>query len=66
MEDKIMKKMTFVLMVLFTASILGGLCSIVTQLDNVGKERTEYVYVKQLPNKMPNVLLDPMTGVPLY
>lgn len=61
-----MKRIAVVLMIFFTVSLLGGLCSVFSQLHNVGKQSTEYVYMEQLPAKMPNLLPDPMTGIPLY
>jgi hypothetical protein len=66
MEDKIMKRITIVLMIFFTVSLVGGLYRVFSQLDNVGKQRTYHAYMEQLPNKMPNVLPEPMTGLPLY
>ena len=66
MEDKIMKRIAVVLMILFTVSLVGGLCCAFSQLDNVEKQRTYHAYMKQLSDKMPNILPDPMTGLPLY
>ena len=66
MEDKIMKRIAVVLMLLFAVSLVGGLCYAFSQLDNVEKQRTYYAYMKKFSDKMPNVLPDPMTGLPLY
>jgi hypothetical protein len=66
MEDKIMKRIGLVIMIFFTVSLVGGLCCVFSQLDNVGKQRTYHVYMNQLPDKMPNLLPDPMTWLPLY
>jgi hypothetical protein len=53
-------------MIFFTVSLVGGLYRVFSQLDNVEKQRTDYAYMEQLPDKMPNVLPDLMTGLPLY
>jgi hypothetical protein len=53
-------------MIFFSVSLVGGLCFVFSQLDNVGKQRTYHAYMEQLPDKMPNVLPDLMTGLPLY
>ena len=66
MEDRIMKRIAFVLMILFAVSLVGGLCCAFSQLDNVEKQSTYHAYMKQLSDKMPKVLPDPMTGLPLY
>ena len=61
-----MKRIAVVFVVFFTVSLVGGLCCVFSQLDNVGKQRTYHAYMEQLPDKMPNVLPDLMTGLPLY
>ena len=66
MEDKIMKRIGVVFMIFFTVSVVGGLCCVFSQLDNVGKQRTYHAYMNQLPDKMPNLFPDPMAGLPLY
>ena len=66
MEDKIMKKIVVILMIFFTVSLVGGLCSVSSQLDNAEKQRTYHAYMQQLSDKIPHVLPDPMTGLPLY
>ena len=66
MEDKIMKRIGVVLMIFFTVSLVGGLCCAFSQLDNVEKQRTYHAYMKQFSAKMPNILPDPMIGLPLY
>jgi len=53
-------------MILFAVSLVGGLCCAFSQLDNVEKQSTYHAYMKQLSDKMPHVLPDPMTGLPLY
>ena len=66
MEDKIMKRIGLVIMIFFTVSLVGGLCCVFSQLDNVGKQRTYHAYMEELPDRMPNLLPDPMTVLPLY
>ncbi len=61
-----MKRIAVVLMIFFTVSVVGGLCYAFSQLDNAGKQRTYHAYMKQLSDKMPSILPDPMTGLPLY
>ena len=61
-----MKKIAVVFMIFFVVSLVGGLCGVFSQLNNVGEQRTDHAYTKQLPDKIPNFLPDPMTGLPLY
>lgn len=61
-----MKRVAVVLTIFFTVSLIGGLCCVFSQLDNVEKQRTDHAYIEQLSDKMPSILPDPMTGLPLY
>lgn len=60
-----MKKIVIVLMILFTISLAGGLYNTLAQLDNVGQEMTDYIYMEQFPCEMPDLTLNPI-AVPLY
>ena len=61
-----MKRIGVVLMIFFSVSLVGGLCCVFSQLDNVGKQRTYHAYMEQLPDKFSTLIPDPMTGLPLY
>ena len=61
-----MKRIAVVFVVFLTVSLVGGLCCVFSQLDNVGKQRTYHAYMEQLPDKIYTLIPDPMTGLPLY
>jgi len=61
-----MKKKIIILSVLFTLILAGVLYGAHLQLSKVETVTAEQVYMGQYPNPMPDVILVPMTGYPLY
>jgi hypothetical protein len=61
-----MKKVIIVIMVLFTLCLAGGLYNTLAQLDNVEPGTTEHTSATPFPHGMPDVIMSPMPGVPLY
>jgi len=61
-----MKKLIIILSVLFTLMIAGVLYGKNKQPDWVGTMTAEELYMHQFPDSMPDVILDPMVGFPLY
>ena len=60
-----MKKTIFFLIALLALAV-GGLYTTFAQLDNVEGETTEHTSINPFPYEMPNVVMNPMYGVPLY
>ena len=61
-----MKKIIIILSILFTIILAGGLYGAHLQLSKVETVTAEQVYMNQFPDPMPDVILHPMTGYPLY
>ena len=60
------KKVLIILSLVFTFSIVGGLYNTLAQLNKLETVSEEGVYGDQCPDQMPDVVLDPMVGFPLY
>jgi flagellar basal body-associated protein FliL len=65
-EEEIMKQIIIIIMVLFTLCLAGGMYNTLAQLDNVEPETADHAYMNPFPYEMPNVVVDPMLGIPLY
>ena len=61
-----MKKIIIILSVLFTLVLSGVLYGKNKQSDWVKTMTVEEVYMHQFPDSMPDVILDPIAGFPLY
>ncbi len=62
-----MKKIFVILMVLIVFGIIGGgLYNTLAKLDVVDEEVSECASMNPFPYEMPDVVMDPMYGVPLY
>jgi len=61
-----MKKIIITLSVLLTLSIAGVLYGTPEQPNEEGMVTIEQMYMSDLPDQMPNVIVDPMVGFPLY
>ena len=59
-------KKTIIILIALLALSLGGLYTTLAQLDNVEAETTEHTSINPFPYEMPNVVMNPMYGVPLY
>ena len=59
-------KKTIIILIASLALAVGGLYTTFAQLDNVEGETTEHTSINPFPNEMPNVVMNPMYGVPLY
>ena len=61
-----MKKIIITLSVLLALSLAGILYATSDQPDKEGMVTIEEMYMSDLPDQMPNVIVDPMVGFPLY
>ncbi len=61
-----MRKFIIILSLVFTFSIVGGLYNTLAQLKKLETVSAEESYGYQLPDQMPDVIVDPMVGFPLY
>ena len=61
-----MKKVIIVIMVLFTLCLAGDLYNTLAQLDKLEPGTTEQTFATPFPHEMPDVIMSPMPGVPLY
>jgi len=61
-----MKKIIIILSILFTFILVGGLYGTLTQPDEVETVTVEQVYMNQFPDPMPDMILHPMCGFPLF
>ena len=61
-----MKKTIIILSILFTIILAGVLYGTHDQPEEVKTVTAEHVYMNQFPHQMPDVILHPMTGFPLY
>jgi hypothetical protein len=61
-----MKKIIITLSVLFALSLAGILYGTPEQPDEEGMVTIEEMYLSELPDQMPDVVMDPMVGFPLY
>jgi len=61
-----MKKIIITLSVLLALSLAGILYATPDQPDKEGMVTIEEMYMSDLPDQMPNVIVDPMVGFPLY
>ena len=59
-------KKTIIILIASLAVAVGGLYTTFAQLDNVEGETTEHTSINPFPYEMPNVVMNPMYGVPLY
>ena len=57
---------TIIVLITLIALAMGGLYSTFAQLGNVEAETTEHTSMNAFPYEMPNVVVDPMSGIPLY
>ncbi len=59
-------KKTIIVLITLIALTMGGLYNTLAQLDNVEPETTEHTSATPFPHEMPDIIVDPMIGVPLY
>jgi hypothetical protein len=59
-------KETIIILIALLALTVGGLYTTFAQLGNVEAENIEYTSINPFPYEMPNIVIDPMVGVPLY
>ena len=58
-------KKTIIILIALLALTVGGLYTTFAQLD-IEAETTDYTSINSFPYEMPNIVIDPMVGVPLY
>jgi hypothetical protein len=56
---------TIILIILF-AIAFGGLYNTLAQLNNVGTVLVEEAYAAQFPEQLPEFVLDPLVGYPVF
>ena len=61
-----MKRTIIILITVVTLSVAGVLYGNHGQSDNGGTISLEEAYAAQFPETMPDVVLDPMNGFPIY
>ena len=61
-----MKKIIVILVLLFALSLTGILYGTPDQPYEEGMVTIEELYMSELPDQMPDVVVDPMVGFPLY
>jgi len=61
-----MKKIIIALSVLLTLSLAGILYGTPDQPDEEGMVTIEEMYMSEFPDQMPDVIVEPMVGFPLY
>ena len=61
-----MKKIIIALSVLLALSLAGILYGTPDQPDEEGMVTVEEMYMSEIPDQMPDVIVDPMVGFPLY
>ena len=59
-------KKTIIVFIILIAVTIGGLYSTFAQLGNVEAETTEHTSINPFSYEMPDVIMSPMPGVPLY
>ena len=55
-----------IIAIILFALVLGGLYNILAQLNNVGTVLVEEAYTAQLPKQLPELVLDPLVGYPVF
>ncbi len=61
-----MKKTITTLIFLLTLSVVGGLCNTLAHLNDVGTVSVEEVSTSQFPEQLPEIILDPLVGYPIF
>ena len=61
-----MRKLIVILSLVFAFSIVGGLYNTLDQLNNVGTVSVEEVSIPQFPEQLPEIMLDPLVGYPVF
>jgi len=61
-----MKKIIVILILLLALSLAGILYGTPDQPNDEGMVTIEEMYMSELPDQMPDVIVDPMVGFPLY
>ena len=61
-----MKKTIIILSVLVALSLTGILYGTPNQPNEKGMVTIEQMYLSELPDQTPDVVMDPMVGFPLY
>jgi len=61
-----MKKTIIILIIVLTLSVAGVLYGYHLQTDVLQMLSLEEAYTTQFPGQMPDVVLDPMVGFPVY
>ncbi len=61
-----MKKIIVILILLFALGLAGILYGTPEKPDEKGMVTIEEMYMSELPDQMPDVVVDPMVGFPLY
>ena len=59
-------KKTIIVLITLIALAMGGLYSTLAQFGNVEAETTEHTSINPFSYEMPDVIMSPMPGVPLY
>ena len=62
-----MKKILIIFTVVFIVGTVGGvLYTTIAKIDAAEEAKKEYAATNPFPYEMPDVVMDPMVGVPLY
>ena len=61
-----MKRLVIILILFLALSLAGILYGTPDQPDEEGMVTIEEMYMSDLPDQMPDVVVDPMVGFPLY
>ena len=61
-----MKKLIIIFILLFALSAVGILYGTQDQSEKEEMVTIEQMYMDQPPNQMPDVVMDPMVGFPVY
>ena len=65
-EDQTMKRSIIILSIVFALSVAGILYANHGQSDERGTVSLEEAYSDQFPEQLPEIVMQPMTGIPRY
>ena len=61
-----MKKLITTLILILTLSVAGGLCNTLARLGGEEDVSVEEACTAQFPEQLPELVLDPLVGYPVY
>lgn len=61
-----MKKLVLILTLLITLVLAGFLYATHTKPDEPETARVSYMHMDCIPDPMPNIVIDPMVGMPMF